>query len=649
MSTFGSLVGGTIGAIGGFLIGGPVGALYGFTVGYGVGLMIDPPEVPSQGAPESTVVMTATEGNPVPDVIGSTKLSCNVIWVGDTRAEEVSEGGGGKKEDKSGGSTIISYEYYKSWAVAVCEGPISGVFTIWKDSEPVWSGFQEPPVGGGPITLTLNNMGTCRFYFGTTNQNVDTLFTGDHQPAYRGFCYAVFDDVNIGAFDRAPSMSFSLSKWPSAPSGNTLLAETINFFDYNPALALYYVMNNKLSIDTSLIDATSFEAVAETLRTERLGISMLLTAYRSGVAIINDILNHIGGIITYDIDGKFHLSLLRTGEAVDDLPSFDQDDVIGNPTISRTSWAKTINELKINYPLRICHRITEENPGINGDVGAPCPGVQDDDAPTISYSSPTMGFNENQTLTSSDGLDYEWSIRDGGGSLDTMYGSSVIYTSPAEGTGYNGATIDLLCCGIIMDSLDIYTMLCPMEIGVDFHTPDSGISGAGPGGAENPIAFDTNPATQATQSANNQEIYYRGMFCDFAYAGIVMSKVVDSGRRENFSKMIINLGDNDPQRNAFNLQVWAIEEDWVNDQLNNFPSIDNWDLIYSHVFCIPDSPSIPNPPVCTGYDGAGLFEFSWTPPTDKNYRMYIVSTNGVTAARWPTSVGFLTIKTMGLK
>ena len=314
------------------------------------------------------------------------------------------------------------------------------------------------------MTLTLNNMGTCRVYFGTDGQDEDDLMTGDNYPAYRGLCYAVFDDVYVGELSNVPTVHFILARQPEY----SMIAPTtpkIAFYDYNPALAIYHLLVVKLGLPESYVDLDSFAEVSETMRSERLGLSLAMDMSREARSIITDVLSHIYGLLRFQGDGKFHLFLLRSGASVGELPEITENDITEEPVIERESWLGTINEIKINHPRRVCRITDDEYTGLDGDVGLPCAST------TIEYSTAEMAYDGSQTLSAADGDDdYEWSIRTGLGSLDADFGASVVFTAPPQSSGAEEATIDLMCCGIRIDSLTITFGACPESCAIIYST-----------------------------------------------------------------------------------------------------------------------------------------------------------------------------------
>jgi hypothetical protein len=265
MGTVGQWVGGIIGGVIGYIAGGPWGAFYGFTLGMGLGGMIDPlvPDRPTPGEPMKDVeIMTNQEGMPLPDVLGTTKLTGNLLWYGNNRmmniTEEVGSGGifGGSED------VVTGYRYYLSWAMGICLGPVDTLYTIYKDDKVVWAGELNRPAQGWATLLliedysiqlaatdstgygineyyveqiTLNAyrsddsanilQGMCFFYFGTMDQpahgtlGTQMLQAGsipdlNYNIPYRGQCYAYFYDNMINTYNRCPTMKFVIKKTP---------------------------------------------------------------------------------------------------------------------------------------------------------------------------------------------------------------------------------------------------------------------------------------------------------------------------------------------------------------------------------------------------------------------------------------------------
>ncbi len=190
------------GAAGGLFGLGGLGGLLGKAAGAIAGSVVDQTLFGSsrtveRGRLADLSVQSSNEGASLPRVYGRVRLSGQVVWA--TRfEEEVSEETHGGKGGGGGGTrtTVRSYSYYASFAVALCEGPVSRLGRIWAD--------------GKPLDVSRLSM---RFYSGSHDQQADQLIAArqGETPAYRGTAYVVFDRLALEPFgNRLPQLSFEV-------------------------------------------------------------------------------------------------------------------------------------------------------------------------------------------------------------------------------------------------------------------------------------------------------------------------------------------------------------------------------------------------------------------------------------------------------
>lgn len=200
----GSLVGGAL--------FGPVGAMAGRALGALGGSVVDSALMGggrsrvSEGPRLSDLdVMTSNAGAPLPRLYGRARLSGEVIWA--TRLEEVvstqvQSSGGGKASGMASGTrtTTITYSYFASFAVALCEGPVSRIGRIWAD--------------GKVIDRTVV---TVRTHLGGEDQVPDPWIAAkqgtDAAPAYRGVAYVLFERLPLAKYgNRVPQITVEVER-----------------------------------------------------------------------------------------------------------------------------------------------------------------------------------------------------------------------------------------------------------------------------------------------------------------------------------------------------------------------------------------------------------------------------------------------------
>jgi len=120
------------------------------------------------------------------------------------------KGGGGKKGGGGVGQEIVTYVYYSSFAVAFCEGPVDDIVRIWADSNLIFDKTGKDSLMQG-VRVSLER------YFGTEDQLPSTTIEAaegvGNVPAFRGLCYAVFNDLELTEFgNRLPDITAEITR-----------------------------------------------------------------------------------------------------------------------------------------------------------------------------------------------------------------------------------------------------------------------------------------------------------------------------------------------------------------------------------------------------------------------------------------------------
>lgn len=152
-------------------------------------------------------VQVSSYGAPIQQIWGTMRVAGNLIWARDISEVKVTENisGGCFGSDQ----TNISYNYYCTFAIGICKGPIVSVLRMWADSKlivdnrHVNTGLVEIP----GLSYTL--------YAGTETQDPDPTMealegAGD-MPAFRGMAYIIFKDLRLDQFgNRVPTINFEV-------------------------------------------------------------------------------------------------------------------------------------------------------------------------------------------------------------------------------------------------------------------------------------------------------------------------------------------------------------------------------------------------------------------------------------------------------
>ncbi len=292
---------------------------------------------------------TNNEGDPIPEVLGTVKLSGNYIWTGQLECHEQSSSSG-----KGGSSsTTTGYKYYMEFAIGLCMGPVDKLLAIYEGADLVWGGTLSCP-DSGVSNVSIEGIGSVTFYFGTQTQAANSrIATGLDDTTlntpYPGLCYAVFNKTYIGESAQVPTYYFVVQRAPDQSFGGTAL---LSSFDYNPAHAVWHILTEMVGLPSSWLDSASFLSVAETLETESRGISIEFGSQETALDYIENILSHIVGMLRFGSDGKFHLSLARNDYDEDTVPVITEAECLEPPTIKRPAWSDTVNEVKVTFNER---------------------------------------------------------------------------------------------------------------------------------------------------------------------------------------------------------------------------------------------------------------------------------------------------------
>lgn len=123
-------IGGIAGAAIGFAVGGPAGAQWGWAIGAAVGSSFTTIKQPRIG---DLAEIKAGEGGPRARVYGTFRpIGGQVVWSG--RPREIRT----RKRQGKGGPKVESSTILRSYAIGICEGPITSVSRIWRNNELVY-------------------------------------------------------------------------------------------------------------------------------------------------------------------------------------------------------------------------------------------------------------------------------------------------------------------------------------------------------------------------------------------------------------------------------------------------------------------------------------------------------------------------------
>lgn len=181
-------------------------------------------------------VSTAEYGSAVPEILGTTRISGNVIYYDDFTAHEHRETQRSGKGGHSSKTVTISYTYTVAVILGLCEGPIQGL-------KRVWVGKDIYTYPNDTIQLTL--------FAGETNQKPWAYTLGKHPDkalSYSGLAYMA-GVIDLGDSGSMPNYNFEVVG---------KLTDTGDGIDVNPADYMRYILDKVGLSDVEIVGLDNY-------------------------------------------------------------------------------------------------------------------------------------------------------------------------------------------------------------------------------------------------------------------------------------------------------------------------------------------------------------------------------------------------------
>lgn len=180
---------GAVGAVVGGYLGYPQ---LGYAIGSAIGGAIDPQVIrgPSIG---DIAKQTSLEGVPRPIVWAlSPPMAGNIIASSEPRIVRK------RQRQGKGGPKVETEHVYRTYAIGVCEGPITRFVRIWRNNTLVFDVSEFPQKTHEENVEFLKH---ARFFLGTWDQNpspaLEKIFGVGTTPSHRGTAYMVMEDEEL--------------------------------------------------------------------------------------------------------------------------------------------------------------------------------------------------------------------------------------------------------------------------------------------------------------------------------------------------------------------------------------------------------------------------------------------------------------------
>ena len=271
----------------------------------------------------------------------------------------------------SGGSKqIVGYRYYMGMHLVLCHGPVDDITELRMQGRTFWTGSV---AGGNPKRLQIDRpnlfggekreggiCGAIDVLLGEATQAPNDYLQsrmagGGTLPAFRGVvglvlrkCYLAANNPYLKPI-AARVRRFHAGWDPAAPNplSGTELANGMN-----PASIIYQCLTDTrwgMGYAPSMIDTFSFSQATWTLYGEGFGLNLLWTRQSPIEQFVQQVLDHIGGVLVVDGSGRFSLRLIRKQIDIYAEHNFGPHNVIALESFERPDWSETVNEVTVNY------------------------------------------------------------------------------------------------------------------------------------------------------------------------------------------------------------------------------------------------------------------------------------------------------------
>jgi len=212
---------------------------------------------------------TSQKGGVIPLVYGTTRVAPNLIQYDDFTATPASSGlkgkGGGGGKTGSG-----QYNYSASVILGVCQGPISGINTVWWNKN----------------TAALSTLpGLSTINLGADGQPADPYWVTNHPDTvlnYSGTANVTLDNYQLGSTASLPNFSFEVIGLEAA-SG-------INGYDANPAAIITdFLTNPRYGAGFPAVNLDSLASYSQYCAAAGLFLSPLLNTQQEAQQSLGDI------------------------------------------------------------------------------------------------------------------------------------------------------------------------------------------------------------------------------------------------------------------------------------------------------------------------------------------------------------------------
>jgi len=299
---------------------------------------------------------------------------------------------------------IVGYKYSLGIHFILGYSNADGVKQIWVGEKCVWPTPNNPNVeaadasandetksinaptifGGTEVGKEGGVKGSVDIQYGAANQGKNSYLMsrlGTYISAYRGLLSLILKQVYIGTSAYLKPWSFLIKRTNKLVSGAAQWYTTGNKHIIRPGELTGDDLNAIHIIRECLIDKEfglgfsegdtndeNFKACADTLKTEGYGLSVIWDSSSAVEDFIDRTLEIVAGSLFQNLStGKWEIALTRDDYTVENLESFNEDQIIEIEEFSRPGYGEVVDQVTVNWHDKIWNKnrsVTIPNPAM---------------------------------------------------------------------------------------------------------------------------------------------------------------------------------------------------------------------------------------------------------------------------------------------
>jgi len=307
---------------------------------------------PGQKPQSEPRLSTSTYGQVIPFVIGTARLSPNIVWYGDFRADPI------RKRVSLFAKQTVAYNYFLSVQEVICLGCIDRLESIFIGEDRINIDAIDL-AGSDGVTLAIPFNGKDTSFTikpGNSFQTKISSLNITPETGYPYICYTYYNGASLGQGSNWPNISYVVTRYPKTylSSDVPVIVSNSTGSGVNPAHAILEILTNPLLgpiLKPLDIDFDSLVNIGRTFKNEGLFVNFAITDSTSAKEILASLFNDFG-ILCFEEFDKLSFKLLRESNEEIVIDNTTNSLLIASPEYSVNLSADNANNISYDFTDR---------------------------------------------------------------------------------------------------------------------------------------------------------------------------------------------------------------------------------------------------------------------------------------------------------